>query len=65
MAAARFGPAEAWLKRNATTGAADADAELRKEFDVLLDKQEQRTGHTATLQERAAMFQQFLRWGRP
>ena len=63
----RFGPAEAWLKRNAATGAADADAdtELRKEFDVLLDKQEKRTGHTATLQERAAMFQQFLRWGRP
>jgi TRAP transporter TAXI family solute receptor len=61
----RFGPAEAWLKRNAATGAPDADAELRKEFDVLLDKQEKLTGHTATPQERAAMFQQFLRWGRP
>jgi hypothetical protein len=59
----RFGPAEAWLKRNAAANGPDASAELRKEFGGLLDKQEKLTGHTATPQERSAMFQQFLRWG--
>jgi TRAP transporter TAXI family solute receptor len=59
----RYPPAEAWLKKNATSGPVLAEPELRDVFAKFLDERSRLTGgRTLSSQQKNEMFEQFQRW---
>ena len=59
----RFGPAQEWLKRNASTAPAPADRELKDIFTRFLDERARLSGGQAmTEQRKNELFEQFQRW---
>jgi len=60
----RFGPAEAWIKRNGTSAAvAMGDEQMRQVFTQFLDERSKAsTGSTLTAEQKSQLFDQFKRW---
>jgi TRAP transporter TAXI family solute receptor len=59
----RYPPADAWLKKNATTGPVLAEPELRDVFSKFLDERSRVSGgRSLTAQQKNDMFEQFQRW---
>jgi TRAP transporter TAXI family solute receptor len=59
----RFGPAQEWLKRNAPTGPAIAEHQLKELFARFVDERARLSGSSAMTQERKnELFEQFQRW---
>jgi TRAP transporter TAXI family solute receptor len=59
----RFGPAQEWLRRNAPTGPAVAERELKDMFVRFIDERAKLSGSSTMSQERKnELFEQFRRW---
>jgi len=59
----RFPAADAWLKKNATSGPVIAEPELRDIFAKFLDERTRLTGgRSLSAQQKNEMFEQFQRW---
>jgi TRAP transporter TAXI family solute receptor len=58
----RFGPADAWLKKNAAPAPAIAENELRDIFSRFLDERGKAAGRAMNQQQKDELFDQFQRW---
>jgi hypothetical protein len=59
----RFGPADAWLKRNPVEAQAVADNQLKDIFMKFLEERSRLSGNVALTQQRKdELFDQFQRW---
>jgi len=58
----RFGPADAWLKKNAAPAPAIAEGELREIFSRFLEERGRAAGRAMSQQQKDDLFDQFQRW---
>jgi TRAP-type uncharacterized transport system substrate-binding protein len=60
----RFGPADAWLKRNAVATVGPNEQQMREIFSRFIDERSRATGRPLSAQQKDELFAEFRRWVR-